>query len=120
MAQVRRILLVDDEPSATDILGRLLRRAGFEVEIVGSTADALAAAELSHFDLVITDMQLPDRPGNELMQDLAKKGNVPAIGLSGWSEQDIDPAHLALFSSYLVKPVDFQKLLAAVDRALKT
>lgn len=120
VASVKRILLIDDEPSTTDMLGRLLRLQGYHVTAASTAAEARAAAIGASFDLIITDIHLPDGSGTELMRQLTTPGKTPAIALSGWSEEDLTPDEQALFAAFVVKPVALDKLLEVVRKVLAT
>jgi CheY-like chemotaxis protein len=74
-------------------------------------AAALEAAAEGSFDLVISDIELPDGSGLELMQRLGGGVEMPGIALSGFgSDDDIQMSKAAGFSEHLTKPVDFLKL----------
>lgn len=111
-----RILLIEDDPAAGDILSRLLKRGGYDVVLTDSVANALEAAAQSHFHLVISDLELIDGSGLDLMRQLrVRDATLPGIALSGHCfEEHVRNSMDAGFSQHLVKPVEFKTLLAAI------
>lgn len=108
-----RILLLEDHADTAQVMVRLLRRLGHEVEWSGSIGAALAAvAEAPRpFDLVISDLGLPDGSGLDLMGRLEQTPPPKGISLSGYGmEEDIRKSREAGFSHHLTKPVNFQIL----------
>jgi PAS domain S-box-containing protein len=118
----RRILLVEDHPPTLEVLSRLLRRAGHEVTEAESVTSAEAAAEAHPFDLLISDLGLPDGTGIDLIAKLrSRRGAFPAIAVSGYGmEEDLRRTAAAGFSAHLVKPVDFENLRAAMEKVAPT
>jgi hypothetical protein len=113
------VLLVEDHEDSARIMVRLLNANGFEVSSAGTVARALELAHQHRFDLVISDLGLPDRSGLELIRELRTLSPVPAIALSGFAlEDDIDKCRQAGFSEHMTKPVNFQSLLNAISRLL--
>jgi PAS domain S-box-containing protein len=112
----RRLLLVEDDPATSTVLARLLRRRGAEVTAARGLREARAAAENAEFDLIISDLGLPDGSGLELARWLALRGGrTPSIALSGYgSEEDIRRSLEAGFAAHLTKPVDIRTLEAAI------
>ncbi len=114
-----RILLVEDNGDTAQILKRLLVHQGHQVQTAADVATALELAERDSFDLLLSDLGLPDRSGLELMRELRAKGrNLPGIALSGYGqEQDIRQSREAGFVEHLVKPVSIQQLHRAIVSA---
>jgi PAS domain S-box-containing protein len=103
-ARSLRILLVDDHPDTLGTLARMLRRAGHEVTTAISVASALEAASTGPYDLLISDVGLPDGSGVDLMRRLHP---LPGIALTGYGmESDIAKSREAGFLAHLTKPVD--------------
>ncbi|HEU0105869.1 MAG TPA: response regulator, partial [Vicinamibacteria bacterium] len=67
---MKKILVVDDEPSMRELLAIMLRREGFGVEVAESRATAARVLATGAFDLVITDVKLPDGDGIEILRHL--------------------------------------------------
>jgi len=71
------------------------------------------------FDLLISDIGLPDRSGYELMREVRLKKDLPAIALSGFgSEHDVNEARAAGFSEHLTKPINFERLEKTIRNLL--
>jgi signal transduction histidine kinase/ActR/RegA family two-component response regulator len=117
--QSLRILLVEDHADTGRIITRLLKHSGHAVEHAMDAANALILFARRHFDLVISDLGLPDESGLVLMQKLrALRADVPAICMSGYgAESDRQACEMAGFREHLTKPVDMQQLHAAISRA---
>jgi len=106
-----RILLVEDNKETLRYLSWILGQHQHQVQTAESMASALEAAHDSSFDLVISDIELPDGNGLELMQRLGGGLEFPGIALSGFgSDDDIQLSKAAGFSEHLTKPIDFVKL----------
>ena len=111
----RRILVVDDHRDTCTGLQMILQRRGYEVATAHTAEEALSKATSDDFDLVISDIGLPDRSGYELMQELRGTKNVRGIALSGYGmESDIRRAHEAGFSQHLTKPINIDQLSTAI------
>lgn len=106
------LLLVEDHTATRVTLAWLLKKKGYDVETAASGGEARLKAHNFSFDLVLSDIGLPDESGLELMSDLIKeqpglKGiAVTALG----SENDAKQIRAAGFSRHLVKPIVFQEL----------
>jgi CheY-like chemotaxis protein len=112
-----RILLVEDHRDTADQLSRLLRRAGHEVTWAGSVKEGLARARGGEFDILISDLGLPDGTGYDLMRDLARESGIPGIALSGFGmKEDVQNSIAAGFSRHLTKPVDWQELKTEIQK----
>jgi CheY-like chemotaxis protein len=115
----RRILLVEDHEQTGKALRRLLANLGYAVEWRASVADALQAAGREPFDLVLSDIGLPDGSGLELMRELRSRHGLSGIALSGYGmEQDLASSAAAGFLEHLVKPISRDLLGAALRRHL--
>jgi CheY-like chemotaxis protein len=114
-----RILLVDDHPDTTAALERLLTRRGHTVAAAHDMRSAMEAAERGQFDLLISDVGLPDGSGPELMTHLRAKSGIRGIAISGFGMNgDVEKSINAGFSEHLVKPVSLEKLEAAIEHAM--
>ncbi len=114
------ILLVDDHADTRTSLQRLLTRRGHTVTLAGSCQEALSQAATQTFDLVVSDLGLPDGSGHDLMRALvASHPGLPGIALSGYGmETDIERSHAAGFTIHLTKPMDFAVLEAAIEKTM--
>ncbi len=110
-----RLLVVEDHEATMQVLSRLLTSSGHEVTQARTMAQALAAAALARFDLVISDLGLPDGSGTELMEKLKASYGLRGIALSGYGmEEDISRSRAAGFTAHLTKPVDYSQLQRAL------
>ncbi|MEO5930871.1 MAG: response regulator [Candidatus Kapaibacterium sp.] len=113
------ILLVEDNDDTSHVIKHLLERQGYIVQAVNSMGRALEATEASHFDLLISDIGLPDGSGIELMQTLRDRKPIRGIAVSGFGmEEDIRRSHEAGFSEHLTKPINFKQLHEALQRLI--
>ncbi len=111
-----RLLLVEDDPMTSRLMARLLRQNGYEV-VTANTMAAALAVPADAFDLVISDLGLPDGSGLDLMHRLSPNGDIPGIALTGYGrEEDINKCHKAGFMAHLTKPVDFTRLETMIRR----
>lgn len=113
-----RTLLVEDHVPTRVAVDRLLVRRGHRVVAVGTLADALNAARHQSFDLLISDVGLPDGTGYDLMRALQPIQAVPGIAMTGYgTPADIAAATDAGFVFHLTKPVDVKSLEQALAAA---
>src|SRR5205085_11017730 len=78
-----RILLVEDHKDTAKLMARILEGEGHRVRTAGSAGEALRLAGSERFDLVISDLGLPDATGFELMREIRERHGLPGIALSG-------------------------------------
>lgn len=113
----RRILLVEDHRPTCEALAGLLRRRRYRVLTAGSVSEARAIAAREAFDLLISDVGLPDGNGCDLMAELRRNREVTGIALTGYGmDEDVNRTQAAGFCAHLTKPVNIQEL----DRVLAT
>jgi HAMP domain-containing protein/signal transduction histidine kinase/CheY-like chemotaxis protein len=106
-----RILLVEDHEDTNRSLTNLLRRRGYYVQSAGNIQSARDLSSKEQFDVLISDLGLPDGSGIELMQTLHSARPLVGIALTGFGmEDDIRKSHDAGFHHHLVKPIDLNKL----------
>ena len=118
-----RILLVDNDPQVLSILGEMLKDAGHHVLPVPSGPEALRVFVPSGFDLVITNVGMPEMSGWDVAEQLrARDPNVPVIFITGWGLQEEDQARCRRLgiSALLFKPVPPPELHRKVQVALAT
>jgi CheY-like chemotaxis protein len=117
--RIGRILLVDDHIETSTVLKLLLERRGYTVETAHTVADALALALAGEFDILISDIGLPDGSGLDLMRAIRREKDLPGIALSGFGmEEDLERSREAGFAAHLTKPVGFQRLQDAISKVL--
>jgi two-component system, chemotaxis family, CheB/CheR fusion protein len=115
------ILLVEDHADSALLMRELLELSGHEVVQAASLAEARAAAEGRVFDLLLSDLGLPDGSGLELVRALRESGSARhAIALSGYGmEDDVRRSREAGFEEHLVKPVNPRDLDETIRRITK-
>ncbi|HWB52860.1 MAG TPA: CHASE3 domain-containing protein [Tepidisphaeraceae bacterium] len=112
-----RILLVEDHIDTATAMNRLLLSFGHQVRLADSVGSALALARDNPFDLLISDLGLPDGSGIDLLKELMLSQRLPAVALTGYGmEDDINRCLNAGFALHLTKPVDIQKLRTAIEQ----
>ncbi len=117
-----RILVVDDNADTLRYLSTVLKRRGHEVVTADCVAAARAAVNEARapFDLLLSDIELPDGDGMNLMRELSAGGRIPGIAVSGFgAEEDRRLSREAGFVEHLTKPVDMGSLDAAIKRAIQ-
>ncbi len=114
--EVLRILLVEDHGDTARIMTQVLVREGHKVHAAADVATALELANAQQFDLMLSDLGLPDGSGLDLLRALRGRGHLfPAIALSGYGQdEDIRQSLAAGFALHLTKPVDMSRLIEAV------
>ena len=111
-----RVLLVEDHSDTREALVGLLEAANYIVKTAGSVEAALQGAAIERFDVVVSDLGLPDGTGYDLMKQLREQG-IKGIALSGYGmEQDQQRSREAGFLEHVVKPVDINQLVAVIER----
>jgi CheY-like chemotaxis protein len=112
---MRRVLAVDDEPTILALVRDILGSSGFTVTAVRSAAEALRRMEMDTFDLVITDLRMPEMSGHELIEQLrahpAYKRTPILVLASGADQADLDPLKVDM---RIGKPFAPKTLLSAV------
>ncbi len=112
-----RVLLVDDHEDTLTLLTMALRRHGYEVISAANMTAALRIARVEEFDVLVSDIGLPDGSGLELMRRLAEQQAVRGIALTGFgAEDDVRRSRDAGFQEHLTKPVAVRHLLQAIER----
>ena len=116
-----RILLVEDHEATRIAISRLLGRRGYKVEQAVNSAEALRLAAAGKFDLVLSDIGLPDADGYTLMKRLREAYGLRGVALTGYGmEDDIERGRAAGFEAHITKPVDVNKLSAVLLKFQKT
>jgi len=111
-----RILLVEDHRDTADVIERLLRGLGHKVEVSESVAAANAMTQAQAFDLLLSDIGLPDGTGIDVIRQFRQSSQTPAIAMTGYGmEDDIAKCRAAGFNAHLTKPVSFDKLRSLIS-----
>lgn len=109
-----RLLLVEDHEDTLRTFARLLRARGFHVEEAATMSEAITSCRPG--DLLVSDISLPDGDGRDLMRQLSARG-IPGIAISGFgSSRDIHEYKQAGFAESLIKPVDIDQVISAINR----
>lgn len=109
------ILLVEDHKDTRQTIKRLLESSQHRVTAASDAQSALTLAAKGQFDLVISDLGLPDLTGHELMRLLRQRFSLTGIALSGYGmENDLEQSRAAGFRFHLTKPVSFEQLQNSV------
>ena len=116
-----RVLVVDDERRQRDILQMILEAEGYETTAAGNGRQALQAAEGGGFDVVLTDLKMPDLNGIELLSEILKLQPSPLVVLMtahGTIDSAVDAMRKGAFD-YLTKPLEKDELLLVLRRAME-
>ena len=115
-AKSLRILLVEDDASTLQVLTRLLKNHGHEVKTATCVQEAIAAGAGETFDLLLSDMGLPDGSGLDIMRWFSEHHPIKGIVFSGYGmDTDVEASRKAGFSVHLVKPVVARRLIEAIQ-----
>ena len=110
------VLLVEDNQDTLRYLTMILQKRNYNVVPVDRVSAALAAAAEAKFDLLISDIELPDGTGLELIHGLGGGRTLPGIAISGFgSEEDRGQSAGAGFAEHLTKPIDLTRLESAIS-----
>ena len=113
-----RLLIVEDDPDAADILREMLERDGFAADIAGSTRDALIAIQMRTYDACLVDLHLPDADGISLIREIRANPltrSMPVVVVSGDAALGKARGRLLEVLDWLDKPVDQSRLRSAVS-----
>jgi len=114
-----KLLIVEDHPDAARTLARLLTAVGYSVRTASTVARALECLTHEHFDVVVSDISLPDASGHDLMRQIGIYGSIRGVAMSGHgAKEDVQKSLDAGFREHLTKPVKVWELEDAVRRAL--
>jgi PAS domain S-box-containing protein len=114
------ILVVDDDEDSLDLLRVVLEEAGASVTTVPSAARALAGVERSGFDLVVSDIGMPEMDGYAFIRKLReRRADLPAIALTAYARaEDAERARRAGYQEHVAKPVNGVALVSMLERLL--
>ncbi|WP_374586436.1 ATP-binding protein [Pseudoduganella sp.] len=119
-----KVLLVDDEADARDLIGRILRECNCEVQAAANALEALALARSGQYDLLLSDIGMPDVDGFELLARIramgpARGGSLPAIALTAFARpEDRLRALESGFLDHVPKPIEPSELIATIGRVV--
>ena len=113
------VLVIDDSEDTTEMLRQLLEINGAKVRTASSGAEALEALSQHEFDVIISDVSMPEMDGFEFLRQLRKRPqyqDLPVLALTGFGRpEDIERAKTAGFFSHITKPFDLEKLAATLQ-----
>ena len=114
----RRILLVEDAPDIREVFTVLLRVEGAEVVATGSGREAIDLADRGDFDVVLSDLGLPDMPGDVLIRQIlsSKRRRARVIVVTGYGEPYLTRARQAGAEVVFTKPVEWAQVLESLDK----
>jgi len=119
--QMIRILLAEDDTSMREYLQRALQRVGYDVEAVGCGTEALPLLETSKFDLLLTDIVMPEMDGIELAQKASSiDAGIRVMFITGFAAVALQGGRTAPEAKLLSKPFHLKDLVAEVDRLFQT
>ena len=116
--QGRRILLVEDAPDIREVFTVLLRVEGAEVVATGSGREAVDLADHGDFDVVLSDLGLPDMPGDVLIRQIVSgaRRRTRVIVVTGYGEPYLTRARQAGADVVFTKPVEWARILESIDK----
>ena len=118
-----KLLLIDDEKAFLKFLRCVFERDGYRVEAASTARAGLELAQKKHFDVIVTDMMMPDMDGADLVARLRAAGNeAPVVAITGFSASDInlETARRHRIDYLVYKPFSAIEILSAVERAMQT
>jgi DNA-binding response OmpR family regulator len=115
-----RILVVDDEPSVTDLLAYNLRKALYDVQVAADGRSALRLAGEFQPDLILLDLMIPEVDGLDVCRELRKSSDVPIIMITALGEETDRVVGLELGADdYVTKPFSVRELMARIKAVLR-
>ena len=119
-AQAQKILVVDDEPSISDLIATSLRFVGFDVQTASNGSQALTVAEEFRPDALVLDVMMPGMDGIEVLRELRKKSDVPVLMLTALGEESDRIVGLEIGADdYLPKTFSSRELLARLRAVIR-
>ena len=114
-----RIIVVEDHADTAEGLRQFLTRIGYKVYIAPDVASARALAKAVEFDVLLSDIRLPDGTGWDLMRELSRDQTVRGIAISGYnSDDEIARSKRVGFLDHIAKPLATEELTAALEHAV--
>ena len=115
-----RLIVVEDHAESADGLKKFLNAVGYRVFVATDMTSALTLASAVEFDVLLSDLALPDGNGWELLKRLSAERQIRAIAFSGHnSPDDLQRSAEAGFIEHIPKPLCPERLCAAIDRAAR-
>jgi len=112
-----RILLVEDHTDTRQIMAKLLGSFGCIVTTASSVSEAMQYSQTEKFDLLVSDIGLPDGTGLDVMRHMKQHQQIRGIALSGFGQDDdLRRSREAGFETHLIKPVNFKALQEVIRK----
>jgi DNA-binding response OmpR family regulator len=116
----KKIVVVDDDPSVQEVVRAYLEKDGYLVYVAGTAADGLSTAERVKPGLVVLDLMLPDRSGEDVCREIRARSDVPILMLTAKASEDERVSGLAIGADdYLTKPFSPRELVGRVRAILR-
>ena len=116
----KRVVVIDDDPSVQEVTRAYLERDGYLVYVAGTAAEGLSLAERVKPGIVVLDLMLPDRAGEEVAREIRARSDMPILMLSAKASEDERVGGLAMGADdYLTKPFSPRELVARVRAILR-
>lgn len=116
----KKIVVVDDDPTVQEVVRGYLEKDGYHVFVAGNAADGLDLVGRIKPGLIVLDLMLPDRPGEDVAREIRGRSDVPILMLTAKAAEDERVAGLALGADdYLTKPFSPRELVARVRAILR-
>lgn len=117
---MKRILIIDDEPTILLMMKKMIERAGYKVDLASNGLNGIALLEKNSFDLVITDIIMPEKEGLEIISELRRDyPNIKIIAISGGGrlspEGYLVSADLLGADRVLKKPFERKDLITSIN-----
>ena len=123
----KRILVIDDEALVIESLKKLLKKKGYDVSIAKNGLEAMQRVEEGDFDLIVSDIRMPDMNGIEIIKKIREylkqngKGSVPEILITGYaSKENLEEAKKLNVADYIYKPFNIKDFLDVIERNLSS
>src|SRR5262249_48374662 len=119
------VLIVDDEPDGRALVARILQGRGAQPTSAGSAQEALEMLDKRSFDILLSDIGMPDVDGYELMRrtrllDSRRENPLPAIAITAYARpEDRQRSLLAGYQMHLAKPIEARELIAGIASLLR-
>ena len=116
----KKVVVVDDDPSVQEVVRAYLEKDGYLVYVAGTAAEGLGIAERVQPGLIVLDLMLPDRSGEDVCREIRSRSDVPILMLTAKASEDERVSGLALGADdYLTKPFSPRELVARVRAILR-
>ncbi len=121
LVESKKVLYIDDDPRVGFVMSRLLQKLGQQVDLAANGSEGLALFHANHYDLVMTDLSMPEINGREVTRIIKSAGNrTPVIILTGWGEGVLEDSDTDARPDYLLrKPISLAQLRETLDKVWK-